>query len=382
MSVFEFTRTEVADTLGIHKRTVGKVVDGCVKTYGHLPPGVSGDRRVYTDRFVDWFRARPDARPELQGIKRDGSVKRPMDKPAQAAHVTPLVTGLTAEYRAPDVDEIWKRAIDLEKRGVTKNVSRYDQWVDIPDDKPVLLGLLTDPHLGNSHCAYSEVRRVAELVRDTDGMYGGVFGDCIDNWVSLNPKLLGIQREQPMQHADELALLDSWLGIMRDKLVVAVAGNHDLRTYDIAGVDLIQRALGKAKVLYDQYEVRFSLRLGKAVWRFKVRHNWPGRSQLVDAYAMLKDSKFNDGSWQIGVGGHTHASTTFCEFVDKSHDNQLKLAVQLGSFELDSAYARKLNLPRSVMGGAAAIMFWPDGSYQPWRNLDAAVRFLAAERAR
>ena len=381
--MMEFSARQVADTLGIHIRTVGKAVAKHLAAHGAVPPGVSRDRSVYTEEFVEWFHARPDARPELQGFMRDGSARRrPEHIPAQVAgHVVPVITGLTAG-RSTSVEDAWQRAFDIEKRGLVKNENRYDQWVDIPDDKPILFVLLSDPHLGNAHCAYSAVRAVAELVRDTDGVYGGVFGDVSDNWVSLDPKMIGIQREQPMPHSDELVLLDSWLGLMRDKLVVAVAGNHDLRTYDLVGIDLIQRALGNAKVLYDKYEVRFSLRLGEAVWRWKVRHNWPGRSQLVDAYAMLKDSRFNDGSWDIGVGGHTHASTTFCEFVDKPRDNRRKLAVQLGSFELDSAYARKLNLPRSIMGGAAAIMFWPDGSYQPWRDLDAATRFLAMERAR
>ena len=348
--------------------------------------------RVSRGAVGKWVRRRKRLGVAIPGLLPDGQIgesffaywaaEHARDIRLAAEHVQPVVTGLTAASRQANPEEAWERAFSIEARGTAKNESRYDQWVDIPDTKPILFVLMTDPHLGNSHCAYSAVRAVAELVRDTDGVYGGVFGDVIDNWVSLNPKMLGIQREQPMPHSDELVLLDSWLGLMRDKLVVAVAGNHDLRTYDIAGVDLIQRALGNAKVLYDQYEVRFSLRLGEAVWRWKVRHNWPGRSQLVDAYAMLKDSKFNDGSWQIGVGGHTHASTTFCEFVDKPRDNRRKLAVQLGSFELDSAYARKLNLPRSIMGGAAAIMFWPDGSYQPWRDLDAATRFLAMERAR
>jgi hypothetical protein len=393
----------VAARFGISKRGLEKWLQ-TRRRLGYVIPGVTALGK-HTDESLEWIReqrapltsaaGRPirgrQSQPTTDDIddfldggnpQDDQDAKPRVTKPAQSAHVPAVVTGLTAASRVPNHAEIWERSIATENHNRSKADKRHDQWVIIPDDKPILLALLTDPHLGNAHCSYSLAKSHAEWVRDTDGVYGGMLGDVIDNWVSLDPRILGIQREQPMQHADELALLESWIGMMRDKLVVAVSGNHDLRTYRLAGVDLVQRALGNAAVLYDQYEVKFTLRLGEAEWRFKVRHQWPGRSQLIDTYAIQKDAKFNDGSWTIGVGGHTHGSSVFAHFRDKPHDNLLKLAVILGSYEYDSSYARELNLPRSEPGGCGAIMFWPNGSYQYWYDLEAATRFLAMERAR
>jgi hypothetical protein len=375
---------EVAAALNVHPRSVPKATKIYRDQTGTNPPGFDGQN--YGPEFMAWFNSRQGAKPWLRGQPGAKDYPTPDYRgPAPiptTPHVTPIVSGLTSASRMPNDAEVWGRALAIEERNRAKADKRHEQTVVIPDRKPILLALLTDPHLGNAFCTYSQAKAHAEWVRDTDGVYGGMLGDVIDNWVSLDPRLLGIQREQPMQHADELALLESWLGMMRDKLVVAVSGNHDLRTYRLAGVDLVQRAIGNAQVLYDQYEVKFTLRLGDAEWKFKVRHSWPGRSQLIDTYAIQKDSRFNDGSWDIGVGGHTHGSTVFSHFRDKPHENRLKLAVLLGSYEYDSSYARELNLPRSEPGGCGAIMFWPNGSYQYWYDLGAATRFLAMERAR
>jgi hypothetical protein len=259
--------------------------------------------------------------------------------------------------------------------------SRYNQIIDIQDDRPVLLVLVSDLHLGNAYCAYSQAKADAELIRDTPGVYAACLGDVIDNWIG-EPKIEGVQRQQPIPHADELALLTSWLGILAPKLVACVAGNHELRSYDKAGVDLIMEALHGVPTLYDQHEIRFTLRLSTAEWRWKLRHMWAHKSQYNATQGQEWDQKFNDGTWSFGVGGHWHGPTAFRDFYDGVHDHQQKLAIQLGAYEYDSAYARKLNLGPTVCGGTGAIMLWPDGTWQPWRYLDKAVRFLAMERAR
>lgn len=403
----DFTEQQVADTIGISRSTVGKAIRRNIVDHGCMPPGVSADRRTYTDEFIDWFASRPYARPELQGLKRDGSympgtstkarpvVERRTDpladepltkanvgKAPQSAHVAAVVTGLTAAQRIPDEAALWARAEDIERRGFAKAELRYDQTVAIPDEKPVLMVVAGDIHLGNSYCSYSRARRDAELVRDTPGAYLMVLGDLVDHWVSLDPQMVGIQRESPMPHSDEMALLGSWVGMVKEKLLAVVAGNHDLRSYRIAGVDILQHALGNATVLYDHAEVRFSLALGGASWNWKLRHKWPGRSQNNEAFGFLKDSRFCDGSWDIGVGGHWHPDTMVTPFTDKANGNRRKWAVQLGSYQYDSAYARDLGMAQSNVGGSAALLLWPSGKVQPFEDLEIATRFLAMERAR
>lgn len=339
------------------------------------------ERHRLSDAFIDWFGSRPEAKPGLQGKARPDNRLRADPKPTQSAHVEPQITGLTPASRKPDPEELWARMIAMEQSHRSKATARYSQVIEIPDNRPVLLVLLSDLHLGNAYCSYSQAKQDAELVRSTPGVYGAVLGDVIDNWIG-EPKIEGVQRQQPIPHAEELALLTSWLGILAPKLVACVAGNHEARSYDKAGVDLLLEALQGVKTLYDQHEIQFTLKLATAEWRWKLRHAWAHKSQYNPTQGQEWDQKFNDGTWQFGVGGHWHGPTAFRDFYDVVHDHERKLAVQLGSYEYDSAYARKLNLSHSPCGGSGGVMLWPDGSWQAWHDLEAATRFLAMERAR
>jgi hypothetical protein len=295
--------------------------------------------------------------------------------------VPAVVTGLTPASRVPDTDDLWGRVTAMQQKDEQKTENRYAQEVLIPDGRPVLLVLLADIHLGGRHVDYMRAKHDAELIRDTDGVYAAILGDTIDNWIG-EANIMAVQREQPIQHSEELALLDSWIGMMRDKLIAVVSGNHELRSYNHAGLDILQRALVGVTTLYDQQEIRFLLRLGEASWPWKLRHSWVKKSKLSPSHGLEHDARFNDGSWVFGVGAHYHTQTTFRMFVDAAHDNTVKLAINLGSYQRDSAYARKLNLPQSISSGSAGLMLWPSGAWQYWLDLEAATRFLAMERAR
>jgi predicted phosphodiesterase len=370
-----YLHKQAADLLGVHPRTIGKVIAKHLAKTGQLPPGVD-EHRYLDDVFLSWFNGREGANPRMRGKLGGGEPALRVTAP----HVPAQVSGLTPASRVPDGDELWKRMLDMQARDAVKTESRYDQKVEIPDSKPALLVLVSDCHLGNRHTDYARARADAELIRDTPGVYGAILGDLVDSWI--NPKLLGLQRESPVPYADELALMESWLSMMAPKLVAVVSGNHDLRTYEQAGLDLLQRALANVRTLYDQHEIRFRMTLGPASWRWKLRHAWPRRSQYNETHGPEFDAKFNDGEWDIAVGGHTHAPTVLREFYDHAYDHKLKLAVQLGSYELDSALGRKLGLSRPVPGGSVGLNLWPDGRWQGWHSLEAATRFLAMERAR
>lgn len=364
-----YTAAEAAPLLGLKGTGLKKWIRMLRSRTGVDVPGrVDG---YLTDESIMWIREERERRGEDQ----TPGLGRPIIRP----HVDPVVTGLTPASREPDPEALWEREIARQQRDESKVAQRYSQEVVIPDKRPVLLVLLSDLHLGNTHCDVSSAKADAELIRDTPGVYGAILGDCVDNWIG-QPNIMAIQREQPIPHAEELALFRSWISILAPKLVAAVAGNHEARTYAVAGVDLLMDALRGVTTLYDANEIRFTLRLGTGAWRCKLRHKWLRRSQYNATHGPEFDAKFFDGRWDIAVGGHTHAPTVFREFFDHAYDHRVKLAVQLGSYELDSAYGRQLGLPRSVPGGSAGIMLWPSGDMQPWRDLQAAVRFLAEER--
>jgi predicted phosphodiesterase len=392
------TSREISERLGIHLRSVPKAVQAHIGQTGTNPPGYLGPNN-YGEAFIEWFNTRPNAKPWFRGKKsvagvqfvpapegsrvltvEESTTKPPLTKGAQSVHVPAQVKGLTPASRIPDKRELWEDAERHQMRDVDKIALRYSQEVVIPDTRPVLLVLLSDAHFGNAHTDYVQARKDAELVRDSDGVYAAFLGDLIDGWIT--PSLSHIQREQPMTLHRELMLAESWLTMMGEKLVAVVSGNHDLRVYEAAGLDLLAGMLSRVRCLYDQHEINWTLRLGSASWRWKARHEWKHRSQNNPSNPMEYDARWNDGTWDFAVGGHDHTPTLLRPFIDAAHDGRKKAAIKLGCYSLDSPYGRALNRERIVPGGSLGIMLWPDGDWQEFYSLEKAVRFLVMERAR
>jgi hypothetical protein len=345
------SRRDTAKLFGVDESSVRKAIK---KAIDSDVPAVDADGSV-SEEFIAWYKGK-------RGVV--GSLDE----------VTPVITGLTSSDRVQNTEDLWNRVIEHQKNHVDKIEKRYSQTVEIPDYRPILLVLLSDIHLGNKHCDYINAKADAELVRDTPGVYSMCLGDVADLWIT--PKLAHIQREQPIPLSDEYALLESWLDIMDHKLLCMVSGNHDLRAYNMAGIDVVQKALKNIPVLYDQHEIRFTLKLGDAAWRWKLRHSFERKSQYNPSHGIEFDAKFQDGTFDFAVEGHRHNATMFREFYDHAYDRKIKLAVTLGCYELDSAYGRQLNCPRSTPGGSAGIMLWPDGTWQSWHNIKEAVKYL------
>lgn len=367
------SQREAAKLLRVDRTTVQRRLRAARKR-GEVPPGLTEDGHL-SDETLAWLRGQ-------------GMASQPGRPPVGfvapvASHVEPAISGLTADSRGTDPAELWQRHIADQARGEDKAARRYAQRVDIPDDRPVLLIIVGDGHIGNACTDYRGLWNLGRLAQVTDGAYVIIGGDIVDNWVGDRLEIVRIQGEQVMRHADELAMAEAWLAMLRGKVLAVVSGNHEMRTYDAVGVDLWQRFLGDAKALYDQHEVRWTMNLGaSASWRFKLRHQWRGRSRTSSSYAPEMDARDRDGTWDVAISAHTHEPSCVRPFFDHVHDHRLKFCVHVGSWEYESTYGRELNCARSVNSGAVGLMLYPGGQLQPWHDLELAIDCLGYLRRR
>jgi hypothetical protein len=289
----------------------------------------------------------------------------------------PSITGLTVADRLPDGGALWQRMIEREAADREKARLRYSQQIVLPGELPCGIAFLSDLHLGNAHCAYTAAARDAEIIRQTPGLYSVLLGDLHDNWIS---QLLGhVQREQPVRLAEEMALLRYWLERQQGKLLAVVAGNHELRSYIAAGLDWLASLLEKVTCLYDQHEIRMTLRLGEASWRVTLRHKYVGHSKYNQTHGQESYGIFEDPESDICIGGHRHTGTLFREWM---HGGRKRLSVALGTYLYDSPYARQIGkAPASTEdGGCGCLIFYPDGRLLPIPCLRTAAKFLTHER--
>ena len=287
------------------------------------------------------------------------------------------VIGLTPQAHLPTPSRIWDRAFLHQRDDMEKTRLRYAQHIYLPGALPCGVAMLSDIHLGNEHTDYVQAYADAEIIRDTPGLYAAVLGDTVDNWVG---PLEGISRNQPFTIDEEKVLVRDWLEMFSDALVAVVSGNHENRTSQMTGEDMLANLLrDENHLLYDKEEMTFTLHLGDAAWKIMARHTWPGNSMWNVTQGMERNKRMSDDDWDIGIGAHTHKGT----FPRWGADgNRTYLALQLGCYQYDSKFARRLGLPRMPFdhSGSAALMFWPDGTMEVFRSLAKAAEFLRFAR--
>ncbi len=361
------TAAQIREQTGVSGRTLRRWVATAVDA-GQAVPGVcgGGKGRDYTADILPWIRSHP-------------FYPTPHTPERQEAHVQHLSTGLTPATKVLDGASIWEQMEARQVSDESLTCLRYSQTVEIPDKRPVALALLSDIHIGNEHTDYHAARKDAETIRDTPGMYAALLGDTVDNWIG---KLERISRAQPVTHAEEMALLRHWLKILSPKLIACVSGNHDNRTHEIAGIDLLAEFLrDESNLLYDADELTFSLQLAAGSLKIACRHKWPGHSIYNVTHGIERAAKFNGDDWDIGIGGHTHRGTFFRWFADGI---RTCVAVQLGTYEFSSKFARQCGFGRPPLEhrGCGALIIWPDGHMEAMRSVQDAAGFITYLRNR
>ncbi len=295
---------------------------------------------------------------------------------ADQYRATPLIDGVTnADAHSSRVDALWNGVI-------AKQIDYYDhisrkqsQTITLNTDRPIAIAYLSDLHLGSAGTDYISVKRDAELVRDTDGMYAVFHGDGMDNWIV--GKLQGLQRNQVVQYDDEWRLFASWIGILSPKLLAVVSGNHELWSYKIAHLDIVRDALKGVRCLYDKHQVVFDLHLNKTRIRHIVRHKWRYNSIYNPTHGLEVAWDRGDIDYDVAIGGHTHIGTFFREFV---RHNKKRLAVLTGTYKLVDTFARELGFARPYGKGAGAIIYFPDGKLFHVDDIATAAALLKSLR--
>lgn len=260
------------------------------------------------------------------------------------------------------IDLLWQQAYTYNRE------RKKETHAIIVPNRPFAIAFLSDLHIGSSGTDYIALRRDAETIRDTEGMYAVFHGDGIDNWII--PKMQGLQRGQVMPFDDELALFKAWITTISSKLLVVVAGNHDNWTTKLSGFDWL-KSITPQHALYDPQQITFDIHFGDSAVRFCVRHKWRGNSILNPTHALERGARDIDAD--IYVGGHTHIGTLFRSFVVRDRD---RIAVLTGTYKVSDAFGREIGVPDSMHRGCGAVVFDTDGSMTWIRNLDEASRYL------
>jgi len=269
----------------------------------------------------------------------------------------PLIEGLTNEYEEYDPAELWQLAFHAQEKALQREALRADQRITIPDPSlPFALAYLSDMHIGDPRCDYQQVKADVETVRDTPRMWAEFHGDGWNNWIV--GRLAHLQRGEPIPFDAETQLFVNVVETVGDKWLWVIPGNHANWTKLLAGVDRVRDIFAGKKVLYDSYEIVFSLHYGPHKATFKIRHKWRYGSVYNPTHGIEVGWQRGETDFDIGLGGHTHIGTFCRPFL---RHGRRRFAVLTGCYVISSDYARECGYAPTCGKGCGAHIFYPDG---------------------
>lgn len=243
------------------------------------------------------------------------------------------------------------------------------------DDGPICLVVLADLHLGSLGVDYPRLSYELETIMDAPGVFFGLVGDIIDNFIVGRLKDIHIT-EGVMPVTDEWNMAKYVVSLVAPKLLFSVAGNHDNWTYAVSGIDGLRTIHNEVSdgILYDKDDLYFRLTVGGYSCFVHARHSWRGSSQWNDTHGLEKGVVFkNQKPTNIVVGAHTHVSGLAREFNNGEANG---IALLCGSYKVEDSYARRLGLPDANGNTAVAVVIDEGGICFGTSNLAAAADYM------
>jgi hypothetical protein len=290
-------------------------------------------------------------------------------------HTKAIVRGVTPESQG-DISAVWDFVETAQKHVDKKQASRAAQVIELPNE-PIGIAWVSDLHLGNGHTNYKAIRDDTKLIASTDGMYAIFHGDATDNWIV--GKLQALQRGQAVSKKMEDKLFVDWVHTIKHKLLAWCSGNHDEWTTKLAGWEPAKEILKDLNVLYDPYQIHFTLKHGNTNRSVLVRHKWKGGSIYNPTHSIETGWERGDIPFDIGVGGHTHIGT-YCRPFHKH--GKRRYAILTGTYKTHDVFGEEIGFPKPKDVGCGLMVILPNQeNIMFFENLAQGALFLKYARA-
>lgn len=286
----------------------------------------------------------------------------------------PSIQGEPYHITAEQIEETYQRYVKASRKAKSEIVNRDKQQI-IFDSGPICIVCASDFHIGNVGTDIDRIDRDLKIINETPGMYLGIHGDVLDNFVIGRLALLNMTRKFTIK--DEWILVKRFLEMATPKMLWNVSGNHDNWSTKIAGIDFLAEQIQQfnRNVLYHSDQLYFTVRVGRAEYRFLVRHKWKGNSQWNPLHAIWKHPKFDNKPFDIGIGGHTHQSGVYGTF---NLNGETSLGVLSGAYKRHDKFAVEVGFPAPNDKMAIAIVLDDKGNKFACDSLEMAAAYMGA----
>lgn len=234
----------------------------------------------------------------------------------------------------PIGDLIENRIKKFALKNSAKNSERLIN-IKINIDGPIGIAHFGDPHIDDDGTNIAQLLAHADLVQNTEGMFGGNIGDNQNNWIGRLARLYG---EQSTSAKESWRLTEHF--ISRVDWLYLVGGNHD--AWSGAG-DPLEWMVSQTAGLFNNNGVRMNLIFpNKKQVRINARHTFAGHSMWNTAHGLSKAIQMG---WRDHVltAGHTHVSGY--QVLKDPATGLISHALRIASYKEMDRYAEEKGLP-------------------------------------
>lgn len=122
--------------------------------------------------------------------------------------------------------------------------------VSLPSEIDTLrIEVFADLHIGDRQCDMQLIRRRIDAVADDDNTYCILNGDILNNATKTSVSDCYSESMSPMEQIQQAVEL---FGPVKDKILAITTGNHERRTYNKEGIDLME-VFARQVGLYDRF---------------------------------------------------------------------------------------------------------------------------------
>lgn len=228
--------------------------------------------------------------------------------------------------------EKWKKAEEENSHRIEISKQKRDFTVNF-DDEWVMIAVMSDLHIApGTPVDMRRMREDAELIRKTDRCFAVIGGDVVDNHIKHRSAVMAA-RSQP---SDQWEHFEYLFEIMAPKVCCAVAGNHDLWTDQIGGIDVLGRILANHQNTgYSNNEARIVMKVGTQAYDFAVRHQYRMNSSFNQTHAVKQWLRLGEQDFDIGIVGHHHEAA----IENFMYKGEMRWAARPGAYQITSSYS-------------------------------------------
>jgi predicted phosphodiesterase len=228
--------------------------------------------------------------------------------------------------------------------------------VNLPDDKPVLISVSSDWHVGHTQTDMPALRQDLEAIKNNDGFYTILLGDLLDN-VSTSVASRGMHHQQLHPVRIQKELVDEAVHFLgREKVLAMVLGNHEnwsISADDFDPVEYLARKLGAP---YLGAFGHININLGSERYRILAAHMFRMRSSFNKTHQAKRLKDFvGTGLIDAVFTGHTHDSAS----EETYSQNHRTFFGQAGTYQKHSRYSKQLGFTASTQE-MPGVVLWPD----------------------